>query len=115
MRQGAVWGQAEEDREGEESQQVEMTDGPEDMDVDPHRERAFRRGYLSGIYDALTGVRRRLTDDEFRRLEVWMQDSLTAWAATNLEKPIRPPEPSDPSLRHVDRKHGDGPFCLSKS
>ena len=85
--------------------------GPEDMDVDPRREHAFRRGYVSGIYDALLGVKSKLTHDEFSRLEAWVQQSLSPWTTTNLEKAVRPPTPSDPTLLSAGR-HQDGPFTL---
>ncbi len=86
--------------------------GPEDMDVDPRREHAFRRGYISGIYDALLGVKNRLSQDEYDRLEAWIAEGLRPWTTTNLEKAIRPPIPSDPALSVDIRKHGDGPFLL---
>jgi hypothetical protein len=87
--------------------------GPEDMDVDPHREHAFRRGYISGIYDALLGVKNKLTEDEFNRLEAWVHQSLSLWSTTNLKKAVRPPPPSDQGLLSPQPKHGDGPFTLS--
>lgn len=87
--------------------------GPDDLEVDPQRERAFRRGYISGIHDALLGVKAKLTEDEFIRLEVWVQESLSPWTTTNLQKAVRPPPPSDLTLLPVDPGHGDGPFKLS--
>jgi len=90
-----------------------LANGPEDMDVDPHRKHAFRRGYVSGIYDALLGVKSRLTEDEISRLEAWVQQSLSPWTTTNLQKAVRPPPPSDPALFSGQRKHGDGPFTLT--
>jgi flagellar motor switch protein FliM len=93
---------------------MEMAEsGPEVMDVDPHREQAFRRGYISGIYDALLGVKGKLTEDEFTRLETWVHQSLCPWAKTNLQRAVRPPPPSDATLLPAHRKHGDGPFTLS--
>jgi hypothetical protein len=89
--------------------------GPEDMDVDPRREHAFRRGYISGVYDALLGVKSRLTQEEFSRLEAWVQQGLSPWTTTNLEKAVRPPVPSDSTLLPSLRKHEDGPFTLPQT
>jgi hypothetical protein len=86
--------------------------GPEDGDVDPKLEWRFRRGYVNGIYDALLGVKSRLTEDEFNRLELWVQKSLVPWSTTNLEKAVRPPAPNDPTLVCTVREHTDGPFTL---
>ncbi len=88
------------------------SDGPDDMGVDVRREHAFRRGYISGVYDTLLGVKNRLSQDEYSRLEAWVVEGLQPWTTTNLEKAIRPPLPSDPALHQDNRKHGDGPFTL---
>jgi hypothetical protein len=72
--------------------------GPEDVDVDPRLERAFRRGYISGMYDALIGIRSRLSDEEFTELEEWVSRNLTTWSTTDLEKPLRPPTPAASSF-----------------
>jgi hypothetical protein len=87
-------------------------DGPEDMAVDPRLEHAFRRGYVSGVYDALLGVKSKLTEDEFGLIESWVQQCLSPWSTTNLETAVRPPAPSDPALSPAQPKHGDGPFKL---
>lgn len=85
---------------------------PDDMEVDPQVERGFRRGYVNGLYDALIGVKERLSDDEFRLLEEWISGVLVPWSNTGLSTAIRPPEPTDPALRSTRRTHGDGPFSL---
>ncbi len=86
--------------------------GPEDLEVDPHRERAFRRGYVNGIYDAILGLKSKLSEDEFNVLDGWLRQQLVPWITSNLNKAVKPPIPSDPSLQNADGRHGDGPFKL---
>jgi len=41
---------------------------------------AFRRGFIEGADNAITGVRRRLTEDDLRKIRAWMKE-LSKWRA----------------------------------
>lgn len=85
--------------------------GPEDQDMNPEHSQWFRTGYLNGIYDALLGVKTRLSQEEFDELTDWVSYTLRPWAKENLTKAIRPPKPNSPKLQSLGR-HGDGPFSV---
>ena len=41
---------------------------------------AYRRGFIEGADNAVTGVRRKLTEDDLRKIRAWMK-ALSKWRA----------------------------------
>ena len=54
--------------------------------IDPDREITYRRGYIHGVNAIIAAVREHLTDEQFRRLEIWSSNVLGEWTQ-NLAAP----------------------------
>ena len=46
----------------------------------PDRERAYRRGYVHGIENMMTGIRHKLSDEETMAFDRWFTKELFAWS-----------------------------------
>lgn len=70
---------------------------------EPALEAAYRRGFIEGADKAVTGLRRRLTDNDMRKLRAWMRE-LSKWRnpVGDARSPVPPfpeldfPVPADP-------------------
>ena len=53
---------------------------PSQQGTGASNEAAYRRGFIEGADNAVTGVRRRLTEDDLRKIWAWMK-ALSKWRA----------------------------------
>ena len=63
-----------------------------DLEFDPGKEGAFRRGYLRGVKAALEALDSRFSDQDRIRLGYW-NSALVAWHGSNASEYIEPPGP----------------------
>lgn len=56
----------------------------------PERERSYRQGYSDGVEAAISGLSRRLSEEERRQIEVWFMEALSPWSKS-LDMTVNPP------------------------